>query len=467
MNHLTFYFIDDYDTKTIMQQLSKNMRFRDLVILGLLFIGPAAPIGLFGVLDAISDGAVALVYIVATLVMAFTAFSYARMANALPHAGAVYAYCSIGIHPNAGFLVGWLLLLDYMFIPAVAYLFSGISFNALVPEVPIWVWTCVAVMLTTTLNLMGAKKSAKITLIILIFEIIVLLAVLATGMWIIITSENSKDWLQPFVGGNLFSWSNLFNAVSIAVLSYLGFDAIATFSEENSGHHNLVSKAIMSCLILAGCLFVVQIYVGALLNPYSSDYLRSHPELQGKAYYNIVNQQINLWLGWALSLMKAIGASFAAMVGQAAASRLLFSMGRDKRLPPVFAKVGKKNGVPTMAILFAALFNLCLVVIAANNAKGLPTLVSFVDIGALTAFIMLHLSVIGYFKFKKGSKGWLSWILDIFMPIIGIVVLLPVLFHIDNDAKMVGIIWLAIGVIMLYLNKDRAQLRWLERNKFN
>ncbi|OCG19263.1 APC family permease [Gilliamella sp. WF3-4] len=448
-----------------MQQLSKTMRFRDMVILGLLFIGPAAPIGLFGVLDAISDGAVVLVYIVATLVMAFTAFSYARMANALPHAGAVYAYCSIGIHANVGFLVGWLLLLDYMFIPAVAYLFSGISFNALMPDVPVWGWTCLAVVLTTTLNLIGIKKSAKITLIILLFEIIVLFAVLFVGIWLIATSDISRDWLKPFWGGDLFSWANLFNAVSIAVLSYLGFDAIATFSEENGGSHNLVSKAIMSCLILAGCLFVIQIYVGALLNPYNPEYLRSHPELQGKAYYNIVNQEINLYLGWALSLMKAIGASFAAMVGQAAASRLLFSMGRDKRLPSFFAKVGKKSGVPAMAILCSALFNLCLVVIAANHDKGLATLVSFVDIGALTAFIMLHLSVIGYFKFKRHSKGWRSWVLNIFMPIIGIIVLLPVLLHIDNDAKIVGVIWLAIGMIILYLNKEQAQLVCLEKHE--
>ncbi|MWP47602.1 APC family permease [Gilliamella sp. Pas-s27] len=448
-----------------MQQLSKNMRFRDLVILGLLFIGPAAPIGLFGVLNAISDGAIALVYIVATFVMAFTALSYARMANALPHAGAVYAYCSIGIHPNVGFLVGWLLLLDYMFIPAVAYLFSGISLNALIPDVPIWIWTCLAVILTTVLNLIGVKKSAKITLVILIFEIIVLFAVLSVGIWIITTSGISRDWLQPFRGGDLFSWGNLFNAVSIAVLSYLGFDAIATFSEENGGRHNIVSKAIMTCLILAGCLFVVQIYVGALLNPYTPEYLRSHPELQGKAYYNIVNQEINLWLGWSLSFMKAIGASFAAMVGQAAASRLLFSMGRDKRLPSFLAKVGKKSGVPTMAVIFVALFNLCLVVIAANNAKGLPTLVSFVDVGALAAFIMLHLSVIGYFKLKKGSTGWLSWVIDVVMPIIGIVVLLPILFHINNDAKIVGVIWLVVGGIILYLNKGRTQLTWLQQRK--
>lgn len=451
--------------RMIMQQLTKNMRFRDLIILGLLFIGPAAPVGLFGVLDVISDGAVALVYIVATLVMGFTAYSYARMSNALPHAGAVYAYCSAGIHPNAGFLVGWLLLLDYLFIPAVAYLFSGISLNALIPEIPVWLWTCLAVVLTTLLNLIGFKKSAKITLIILMFEIVILIAVLVVGIWIITTNGVKQDWNYPFVGGELFNWSNLFNAVSIAVLSYLGFDAIATFSEEHSGKRNLVAKAIISCLILAGCLFVLQVYIAALLNPYDTQYLHNHPELQGKAYYNIVNNEINLWLGWALSLMKGIGASFAAMVGQAAASRLLLSMGRDKRLPTFFAKIGKKSGVPSRAILFSALFNLLLVFIAANHDKGLPMLVSFVDVGALCAFIMLHLSVIGYFKVKKRSSGFYAYLGDILVPIIGITLLLPVLYHIDNYAKVIGAIWLMIGILIICLNKNKKPLVWLERNQ--
>lgn len=448
-----------------MQQLTKSMRFRDLVILGLLFIGPAAPVGLFGVLDAISDGAIALVYIVATGVMAFTAFSYARMSRELPHAGSVYAYCSAGIHPNAGFLVGWLLLLDYMFIPAVAYLFSGISLNAIIPSVPVWVWTCIAIALTTTLNLVGIKKSAKITLIILVLEIVVLAAVLIMGIWILITSGAQRDWLHPFVGGALFSWSNLFTAVSIAVLSYLGFDAIATFAEENGGKRSLVSKAIIGCLILAGTLFVVQTYIGALLSPYSPEYLRANPGLQGKAYYDIVNQELAVWLGWALALMKAVGAAFAAMVGQAAASRLLFSMGRDKRLPSILAKVGKHSGAPTIAILFAAGFNLCLAAIAANSAKGLSTLVSFVDVGALSAFIMLHVAVMGYFKFKKKTRGLSALVSDIVVPIIGIIVLLPVLLHIDIDAKMVGVGWLIIGVLILFFNRDKPDLTWLDAAK--
>lgn len=448
-----------------MQQLNKSMRFRDLVILGLLFIGPAAPVGLFGVLDAVSDGAIALVYIVATFVMAFTAFSYARMSSELPHAGSVYAYCSAGIHPNAGFLVGWLLLLDYMFIPAVAYLFSGISLNAIMPTVPVWVWTCLAVVLTTTLNLIGIKKSAKITLVILILEIIVLAAVLLVGIWVLATTGIKRDWIEPFIGGELFTWSNLFTAVSIAVLSYLGFDAIATFAEENGGKRSLVSKAIMGCLILAGALFIVQTYIGALLSPYSPEYLRANPSLQGKAYYDIVNKELGLYLGWSLGVMKAIGAAFAAMVGQAAASRLLFSMGRDKRLPSILAKVGKNSGVPTIAILFAAAFNLCLAAIAANKANGLSTLVSFVDVGALSAFIMLHIAVIGYFKFKKKNTGLSSLLFDIIIPIVGIFVLLPVLFNIDHDAKIVGSIWLIIGVVILFFNKNKPALQWMDNIK--
>ncbi|WP_294828690.1 APC family permease [uncultured Gilliamella sp.] len=443
-----------------MPQLTKSMRFRDLVILGLLFIGPAAPVGLFGVLDATSDGATALVYIVATLVMGFTAYSYARMANALPHAGSVYAYCSAGIHPHAGFLVGWLLLLDYLFIPAVAYLFSGISLNALMPDIPVWLWTGLAVIVTTALNLIGIKKSINITLVILILEVLILLAILTVGIWVLLTSDIERDWLRPFTGGQLFTWEKLFTAVSIAVLSYLGFDAIATFSEENRGERNLVSQAILTCLFIAGVLFVIQIYVGSLLSPNSPEYLQTHTELQGKAFYNIVNQEISLWLGWALGLMKAIGASFAAMVGQAASSRLLFSMGRDKRLPAMFAKVGKQSGVPTIAILFAAIFNLGLAAIAAISPKGLPTLISFVDVGALTAFIMLHLSVIGYFKFKKQNINYSisSFIFDICLPIIGILVLIPVLLHIDNQAKIVGIIWLTIGIVVLIFNQGKCQL---------
>lgn len=67
-------------------RLRRSLGFRDLVVYGLLFIAPMAPVGVFGTLDARSHGAVALVYLVA---MAFTAFSYAQMVRVVPRAGSV------------------------------------------------------------------------------------------------------------------------------------------------------------------------------------------------------------------------------------------------------------------------------------------------------------------------------------------------------------------------------------------
>ena len=67
--------------------LRRSLSLRDLVVSGLLFIGPLAPVGVFGVLDARSGGALALVYVIATAAMGFTAWSYARMSAAVPRAG--------------------------------------------------------------------------------------------------------------------------------------------------------------------------------------------------------------------------------------------------------------------------------------------------------------------------------------------------------------------------------------------
>ncbi|MGL4859207.1 MAG: APC family permease, partial [Enterobacteriaceae bacterium] len=334
-----------------MPQLHRSLCFRDLFILGLLFIGPAAAVNLFGVLDAASHGAVGMVYLVATGVMAFTALSYSHMSKAVPNAGAVYAYASAGLNSQAGFLVGWIILLDYLFIPAVAYLFTGISLNVIFPEVPVWIWTLAAVLLTTSLNLLGVKRSARITMAVLIIEVIILIMVLVAGVILLWQVGINRPLLSPFTGLGIFSWGAIFNAVSIAVLSYLGFDAIATFAEENAGKKEWIGKATLTCLIVAGLLFILQTYIAALLSPMTPEYLAQNPAMQGKAYYVIVNERLGQWLGTSLALMKAVGAAFAAMVGQAASARLIFSMARDNRLPGSLSTISKNSGAPLYALL--------------------------------------------------------------------------------------------------------------------
>ncbi len=66
----------DRTTEERKGDLRRRLGYRDLVVHGLLFIAPKAPVGVYGTLDAKSHGAVAFVYAVATAATAFTAFSY-------------------------------------------------------------------------------------------------------------------------------------------------------------------------------------------------------------------------------------------------------------------------------------------------------------------------------------------------------------------------------------------------------
>lgn len=429
-------------------KLRRTLGFRDLVVYGLLFIAPMAPVGVFGTLDAKSDGAVALVYVVATVVMGFTAFSYAQMVRVAPFAGSVFTYARKGLGEGPGFIAGWMAMLDYLLIPAVAYLFSGIAMNALVPEVSRWVWTAIAVLVTTLLNLWGVRAAARVGFAVLAMEIVVLLVFVVSAVVVLVRDGAQRGWLTPLTGDSGFSMTAVLGAVSIAVLSYLGFDAIASFAEEVTGGSQKVARAVLFCLVLAGVLFVAQSYLAALLEPVSSAELAADPAAQGSAFYDAVDASVGTWLHDLVAVSKAIGAAFAALAGQAAAGRLVFAMARERRLPHFLAKVDPSSGVPRVAILCAAIVTLVAAVWAARRDDGLDHLVSVVDIGALTAFILLHASVVGWFAVRR-MEGPPVWWRHVLVPVVGAGVLVAVIVEATTSSQIVGLCWLGVGLVVL------------------
>ncbi len=435
--------------------LRRSLGFRDLVVYGLLFIAPMAPVGVFGTLDAKSHGAVALVYLVATVAMAFTAFSYAQMVRVAPQAGSVFTYARKGLGEGPGLIAGWMAMLDYLLIPAVAYLFSGIAMNALVPEVSRWVWTALAVVVTTLLNLWGVRAAARVGFAVLAMEIAVLLVFLVSAVTVLVQGAEHRDWLSPFTGdGSLggFSTAAVLGAVSVAVLSYLGFDAIASFAEEVTGGSAKVARAVLFCLALTGVLFIAQTYLAALLSPLTAAELAADPGKQGSAFYATVEASVGMWLHDLVAISKAIGAAFAALAGQAAAGRLLFAMAREGRLPRVLARTS--SGTPRPALLLAATVTLIAAVWAARRDDGLDHLVSVVDIGALVAFTLLHASVVGWFVVKR-REGAPNWFKHLVIPVFGAVVTVAVIVEASWTAQLVGAVWLLVGLCVLVAQRGR------------
>lgn len=423
--------------------LRRSLSLRDLIVYGLLFIGPLAPVGVFGVLDARTDGAVATVYLLATVAMAFTAWSYAEMSRVIPHAGSVFAYAGHGLGPSAGFLAGWLAMLDYLLIPSVAYLFSGIALHALVPSVPAWVFTALALIATTALNLAGVAVAARAGLVVLIAEVIVLVLFLILATVFLVGNGPARPWSAPLIGAGTFELSAIMGAVSIAVLSFLGFDAIASFAEESAGDSRQVGIAIFVCLGVAGALFVAQSYLAAVISATSPHDLLAHPERQATAFYDLARTALGGWMATLLAVTKAIGPAFAAMTAQAASARLLLGMAREGRLPSALARVDASRGVPVVSLASAAALTLVVSVWAARRADGLEVLVSIVDVGALAAFTLLHGSVVGFFLVRRKDAARLAhWL----VPTLGGLVTIWVIAESGPFAKMVAFAWLMLGI---------------------
>jgi hypothetical protein len=71
-------------------------------------------------------------------------------------------------------------------------------------------------------------------------------------------------------------------------------------------------------------------------------------------------------------------------------------------------------------------------------------LTRIVNFGALTGFVLLHLSVINHYFFKMRSGDWLRHLI---FPLIGMLIIIYVLYEMDRAAKVLGLSWIAIGVL--------------------
>lgn len=130
-------------------------------------------------------------------------------------------------------------------------------------------------------------------------------------------------------------------------------------------------------------------------------------------------------------------------------------MSREQRLPSLLARIDPRSGVPRAAILIAAAVTLVAAVWAARRDDGLDHLVSVVDIGALTAFVLLHASVVGWFAVRR-MDGPPSWWRHVLVPVVGAGVLIAVILSATASAQVVGVCWLGVGLVVLAMQWGRG-----------
>ncbi|EJM20447.1 amino acid transporter [Pseudomonas sp. GM18] len=427
------------------QELKRSLSLTDLVVYGMIFMIPIAPFGVYGYVNAEAPGMVPLAYIIGMVAMLFTALSYGSMARAFPVAGSVYSYAQRGLNQHVGFIAGWLMLLDYLLIPPLLYVYAAMALNHLYPDIPKVGFILAFLVSATFVNLRGITFTARMNIIFLLAQLVVL-GIFLFYAWNALHSGggNGQLTLAPLYNPETFNFALLMQAVSIAVLSFLGFDAISTLAEEIKGDPGRsVGKAALITLLVMGVIFVVQTWIAtdlaAGLGFKSAD----------TAFYEIAEIAAGSWLATLTAVATALAWGVAvAITSQAAVSRLLFGMARDGKLPKVLAKVHPRHNTPYLSIYLVAVLSLVICYLFINSVDTLTSLVNF---GALSGFMLLHLTVINYYWRRQQSGQVIRHLL---CPVIGFIIVAAIMYNMGVDAQKLGLIWIALGLVYLFfLNK--------------
>ena len=322
-------------------------------------------------------------------------------------------------------------------MPALLYLFSAVALRPIFPAVPSWVWLVGFISCNAAVNLLGIEFTARVNRFMLVMELSTLALFVVLGLFTLYSGAGAgRLTLEPIYNPQAFSWATVAGATSIAVLSFLGFDGISTLAEENRGNPNAVGRATVTALLLVGALFMLQTWV-------ATDLARGmHFASEDTAFYEVAERAGGAWLRLVTILAIVVAQAIAnALAAQAAVSRVLFAMARDGKLPALLAKVHPRYQTPYVSTLTVAAVSLLVGLFFADRMDDLTRIVNF---GALSGFVLLHLSVINHY-FRRQRSG--DWLRHVVFPLAGLAIILYVLAEMDRAAKILGACWLGIGVL--------------------
>src|SRR5579859_600384 len=143
-------------------RLRRTLTLWDLILYGMIVLQPVAPMSAFGALSDRGRGHVVTAVLIAMVAMMATAISYGRMAQIYPSAGSAFTYVAREIHPAAGYITGWSMVMDYIVNPLICTVWCAGQAHEFAPGIPVWGWKIFFAVVFTLLNLQGIKTSARV-----------------------------------------------------------------------------------------------------------------------------------------------------------------------------------------------------------------------------------------------------------------------------------------------------------------
>ncbi len=415
----------------------KSLGITALVVFGLAYMVPLAVFTTYGLVTRMTMGHLPTAYAITLAAMLLTAYSYGRMVQAHPYSGSVYTYTRKTFGACFGFMAGWTLLLDYIFLPLLSYLLIGIYMSEYFPTVPAAAWILGSIALVTFLNLVGIESITRVNWILIVAQAVFIVVFIALSLSHLNGQSEPVSLLQPIYDEH-FSFPLVMSGAAVLCLSFLGFDAVSTMAEETPNPKRQIPAAIMLVTLIGGLLFIVAAYFGQLVFPEWTALTDAD-----SAALDVMRRIGGEGLVTFFTATYVAGCFASAMVSQASVSRVLFAMGRDGALPRVFGKLVSKKRVPATAIMLISLLSLIALFVT------LDTVANMISFGALFAFSAVNLAVIKHYLVDQKLRGTRHFLSYGALPALGFLSTIWLWSSLSGMTFMIGFGWMCLGFICL------------------
>jgi amino acid transporter len=444
-------------------------------------MAPAAAVA-FSIIFAVTyaGGATPLAVILALVACLLVAISIGQLARHLPSAGGLYTYSARALHPAVGFFVAWGFMLAEPIVAPLLYLIFGNVISGFLNthfNTPTWLWAPLAAIAgigVWVLVYRGVRISTQTGVVLGAFEIVVFLA-LAITLIISAGSHNTLSVFSPNTG-NTNGLGSVFAGMVYTVLAFIGFEASLPLAEETKNPRRTIPRAVILSCVLIGLFYLICYYAAMV---YFGPNVAADPKIGFFAFNGN-----DPWDGMAakvwgplsiLVLLAIVNSAFAnSSAGANAATRVGFALARARILPPSFARVHPRFKTPFIAVHVQGVLGIATAIIL-GFALGGP-LNAFALLGTIATLIIVFIYILTNLSnlvfYLRERRDELNPILNVVVPILGILIFIPVLvaaFGIDfgglgitpliapaNAAPWVVIAWLVFGAVVFVLMLTRA-----------
>ena len=423
-----------------------TLTVKDMVVWGLITMVPISPMAVYGGVFADSGGMPTLAFIIGFVAVLFSVFSFGIMIQHFPSSGSIFTYVSHVFGKAMGFIAGWLMLLQYLVSPALVYLIAAIAIHSMVPSIPILALCFAFLVIVGVVSVIGMKTAMVVNKVALVAQLVILALFVGFGVAFVVQHPETASFSPANVfDPDKFELGGTMSAVSLAVMSYVGFGAIATLTQEAKDPQHGPSRAMMVMAIVLCVLYVAQCFIATCVDPTGAGFAGD----TDNAFYVVAKMAAGPWL----MILCAVGVAlaqgvFTAIAQQNSIAFVMFTMAKGGCLPKFMAKMNKRTNSPLNAVFFIIALSVVLTLIFHFSGINMNTVAKISNFGALSTYTMLNVGVIVFCWFQlKQRKGAKALFMHLIFPALGALVCFAIMLSVGEVALTVGVVFIIIGIV--------------------